>query len=353
LKSLGYPRIVSLDSFRTPSFELVAHILHWLVKNYDPSSDIPLEISTEGDRVLFVKTIAQYLVTKAHIKINPRRLYAADGYAVKEIMKVASVLYDAISLESGNSETSSFHRDIRSNMESLKTCRSLASMISEKGTQLCNLLEREADLRDSRSVVISRPFEFGTLQAAVNDKLQQGRTQLEQMKTQLDQVRGDEANLRSKIEKKKQELDRVEKRMKSLQSVRPAFMDEYERVEQELQQWYQTYTERFRNLSFLEQQLEDFHRIEQEQFQEAENNMRKMQNKLREEELLLLRDVIPSVDLARSNIEDEERKPSGVYYRPAPILSRWRLLAKYRPSARTETFAASKVRRYIHHLVPT
>lgn len=34
--------------------------------------------------------------TKAHIKLNTKKLYQADGYAVKELLKVTSVLYSAM-----------------------------------------------------------------------------------------------------------------------------------------------------------------------------------------------------------------------------------------------------------------
>ena len=34
--------------------------------------------------------------TKAHIKMNTKKLYQADGYAVKELLKVTSVLYSAM-----------------------------------------------------------------------------------------------------------------------------------------------------------------------------------------------------------------------------------------------------------------
>ena len=34
--------------------------------------------------------------TKAHIKMNTKKLYQADGYAVKELLKVTSVLYNAM-----------------------------------------------------------------------------------------------------------------------------------------------------------------------------------------------------------------------------------------------------------------
>lgn len=33
---------------------------------------------------------------KAHIKLNTKRLYSADGYAVKELLKVTTVLYNAM-----------------------------------------------------------------------------------------------------------------------------------------------------------------------------------------------------------------------------------------------------------------
>lgn len=34
--------------------------------------------------------------TKAHIKLNTKRLYQADGYAVKELLKITSILYNAM-----------------------------------------------------------------------------------------------------------------------------------------------------------------------------------------------------------------------------------------------------------------
>lgn len=34
--------------------------------------------------------------SKAHIKLNTKKLYMADGYAVKELLKIASLLYSAM-----------------------------------------------------------------------------------------------------------------------------------------------------------------------------------------------------------------------------------------------------------------
>lgn len=34
--------------------------------------------------------------SKAHIKLNTKKLYMADGYAVKELLKISSLLYSAM-----------------------------------------------------------------------------------------------------------------------------------------------------------------------------------------------------------------------------------------------------------------
>jgi len=34
-------------------------------------------------------------MTKAHLKLNPKKLYSADGYAVQEMLKIANLLYEA------------------------------------------------------------------------------------------------------------------------------------------------------------------------------------------------------------------------------------------------------------------
>lgn len=36
---------------------------------------------------------SQVMMSKARIKLNAKKLYAADGYAVKELLKIATVLY--------------------------------------------------------------------------------------------------------------------------------------------------------------------------------------------------------------------------------------------------------------------
>ena len=62
---------------------------------YDPGTSISEDITTESDRVLFLQSIAQSMLLKARIKLNIKRLYAADAVAVKDLLSIATLLYKA------------------------------------------------------------------------------------------------------------------------------------------------------------------------------------------------------------------------------------------------------------------
>ena len=48
-------------------------------------------------------------MTKAHIKLNTKRLYAADGMSIKELLKVTSVLYNAMKANNADDVCISFN----------------------------------------------------------------------------------------------------------------------------------------------------------------------------------------------------------------------------------------------------
>ncbi|XP_060777130.1 clusterin-associated protein 1 homolog [Neoarius graeffei] len=324
MRALGYPRLISMENFRTPNFPLVAEILLWLVKRYEPQMEIPSDIDTESDRVFFIKAVAQFMATKAHIKVNLKRLYQADGYAVKEMLKITSVLYNAMKTnevgtdEPGSDDTSSkFKFNLTSKIADLKAARQLGSEITAKGASLYDLLGREEDLRESRTAAIARPLEITEVERALRAAVKDTLENVQKTKEMLNNVASDEASLEAKLEKKKQELERNQKRLQTLQSVRPAFMEEYEKIEEELQKQYETYVKKFHSLCSLEQQLEEYHRLEQERFEEMENSMKMMQNKLREEDRRLMTNGVREEDSDMeipddegSDSDAEERRPS-------------------------------------------
>uniref|UniRef100_A0A914WEN0 Clusterin associated protein 1 n=1 Tax=Plectus sambesii TaxID=2011161 RepID=A0A914WEN0_9BILA len=270
LRALGYPRLISIENFRTPNFKLVAEIMAWLLKRYDPDSDIPMVLDTEQDRVIFVKTAALFLVQKARIKVNPKKLYEADGYAVQELLKVTSVLYDAIKNQAtveeadDTSNVASVKSMINAKMNDLRTCRQLAAEIPERGASLFDLLSKEVDLREHRTAALGRPLELSEVEKSIRSSVKAVEDEAKQTVNNLSNIASDESTLDAKIEKKKADLERQQKRLAQLQTVRPAYMDEYEKLEERLKYLYSLYVLKFRNLTFMEQTQGDFDRAEVE-----------------------------------------------------------------------------------------
>ena len=62
MRELGYTRLISMESFRSPNFVLVSDILYWLEQRYDPNVDVPEKINTKEDRIVFLKEIGQLAV---------------------------------------------------------------------------------------------------------------------------------------------------------------------------------------------------------------------------------------------------------------------------------------------------
>ena len=91
MRALGYARPISVENFKNPNFDLVADVLRWLVLRYEPNGDLGKEVGTMQDRVIFLKQASSIMLAKGRIKLNTKRLYQADGFAVKELLKIAQV----------------------------------------------------------------------------------------------------------------------------------------------------------------------------------------------------------------------------------------------------------------------
>jgi clusterin-associated protein 1 len=313
MRSLGYHRLISVENFRTPNFELVADILDWLIHRFEPKCGISDDITTEQRRVDFIKTVCERVVLKTGLKLNTRKLYQADGYAVKELLKLAQILYDAQkSVAEKGDFTTEENFGLSSKLSDLKSTRSLCSQIVDTGAGLFDLLQKEQDTRQDREKALrfldgmSRNLESNSehevVEKAVMSMLGNHGQNLEQLKTMSDELQRDEKSLEQKIKKKRQELDRCKKRLSSLVNVRPAFMDEYEQLEQQFERYYEQYVGRFRNLDYLEHALDMMNREEKERMEENERALKRMQKRLRDEEWRLLRGE-------EDENEGEKRKP--------------------------------------------
>lgn len=289
MRSLGYPRLISMENFRQPNFELVADCLYWLVQRYDPGMDISDDYTTESDRVFFLKSIAQLMASRARIKLNMRRLYAADGYAVKELLKIASVLYAATAKANTDDTTGPVEFTLSSKAFDVKQTRQLASEITQRGAALFDALDSEHELKDMRQKAINRNMDMDEVEACVREAMAEVTEGIRGVEQMMEGLEKDEKNLDQKIEKRKSELERREKHLNTLESVRPQYMDEYEKLQADLQHLYTVYLERFRNLEYLEMELDHFDQMEQEKMENADRQLQKMRRRLRDEEMRILR----------------------------------------------------------------
>merc|ERR1712054_52950 len=165
--------------------------------------------------------------------------------------------------------------------------------ITECGLRLFELLKNEADNKMVRGQAINLLYSGGLdmdkVELEINSMTTNLREESERMEDLCKKLQEDEDSLTEKITKKQSDLDRCKKRLKDLENVRPAFMDEFEKLEKELEKYYGVYIEKFRNVEYLEHQLEQYNQAEQEKLEESERNLKRMQKRLKEEELRILR----------------------------------------------------------------
>lgn len=121
----------------------------------------------------------QFMATKAHVKLHAKKLYQSDGYAVKEVLKVTSVLYNAMKMNGMKnfgeavaeeaSELPTF--DISSKLTELKQTRQLGSQITMKGAALYDLLTKEVEMREKRNNVLARQLEITEVEQALRSAI--------------------------------------------------------------------------------------------------------------------------------------------------------------------------------------
>ncbi|KAG5879376.1 hypothetical protein JTB14_032082 [Gonioctena quinquepunctata] len=246
LRVLGYPTLVSMESFRNANFPLVADLLIWLAKRFDPDSDIPAEISTEDERVKLIRNVAQFMALKANVKLNTKRLYKQTDMLLKS---------DDEKLEDSSLDLRDF--DITDKVNELKFSRQLASEITSTGANLFDLLGKEVDLKVARQKSIARQIELTDVEAGIKEAIKIITQETADTKQLIENVAATEASLDAKIERRNVEIGRYEKRLQALKKVRPAFLEEFTALEKELEQLFVQYSLRLRCLNQLEKQFAD------------------------------------------------------------------------------------------------
>ncbi|XP_025832286.1 clusterin-associated protein 1 [Agrilus planipennis] len=325
LRALGYPNVLSMESFRHPNFPQVADLAVWLAKRFDPEIELPFDIENEEGRVTLIKNVANFMVTKANIKLNTKRLYQADGYAVKELLKVASLLYEALQVttldgKDGGTERSSISFkdfDISDRAHEVKQARQLASEITASAANLFDLLGKESDLRIARQISMNRQYEPSEVENSITKAIEAVSAEIDETQRQINNISTTEANLDSKIERRKVEIDRYEKRLQTLNKVRPAFLEEFNALETELEQLFVQYSSRIRCLNYLEKLTIDAERVKaaRQELAATEKMTEKMPlDIIHSNDLLDVDDELTEPEPEEE--EDEEQQPEIKHERP-------------------------------------
>eukprot|EP00796_Vickermania_ingenoplastis_P013455 gene13456-9265_t len=291
MRWLGYPNLISMESFKKPNVELVAHCMYWLIKRYDPSAEVDYVIELQSDRVFFFKQVCKVALSKGRIKLNVKKLYESNGHAVQEMLKLAGVLKNAMkSTTDADIDFAALQQmAAQKNVNDAKQVQKLCSDITADGSTLFFLIEKEMGTRADRLRVLSRSLQVSEFERRLRELLQTVSQQVEQLQQSIANLTADESNLEQKIENKKTQLERAQKRLKSLLAVPPPFVEEYDKNEAELQSQFVKYLEQYRNLEYLEHELAVYNMEEDARLEEQETKLRVMRERLRKEELKALR----------------------------------------------------------------
>ncbi|PIC36901.1 hypothetical protein B9Z55_015726 [Caenorhabditis nigoni] len=316
-RTLRYPRLMSIENFRSPNFQLVAELLEWIVKKspeicrFEPDASLDAtSISTEAERVEFVKNAVLLMLQNSRIKMNPKKLYQADGHAVQELLPALKILFSAKSedMDSGP-KWNQIKNKLSSKMQEVRITRQLSNQLPETGALLSELLSKHEYLSNQHEKAAARSIPLAEAEKLLNATIQgiaQDAEQLAhkflhifvvdnfllatvvfeifQFQNKLNNVASDEAELDEKIERKKREYEQLQKRFAKLQAFRPQYMDEYERFEERLQKLYEVYVLNFRNLAYLRKVHDDLARSERQRQEELEKAMRLTVEKMRMEQ---------------------------------------------------------------------
>ncbi|KAH8357980.1 hypothetical protein KR084_004126, partial [Drosophila pseudotakahashii] len=268
LKLLGFPRVFPLQSLANKhgslaSFHIVSELLQWLAGLMEPGATLPGGVESEEQRVLLVRSATEFFVTKAAIRLNPRKLYAAAAVTAAELQKVTRLLTAPGQNEADRDEEDQRDQyrslnpvDIGDKMDELRKARELAADLTQRGSTIYELLSKELLNKETRMSQAQRPLELLSVERTLKNAIQASQVRLQSSRAQLEAGKVELNALGSKLQRRRAELERTRQRLEALHRIRPAHMAEFEDCEKELQQLFQRFFLRLHVRDALKSQLE-------------------------------------------------------------------------------------------------
>lgn len=323
MRTIGYPHVVTMGNFKTPNFELVANMLFWMASRYCYDAEnvmsatiIPTNIATQQQRVDFIIHTCKEISKQSSFTVNmdASKLYSADGHAVRELLKLAIVLFQArqISLIENDEDDVFVEQTVgsltRNSTEQNSSTvafvdeeeiTSLSAEIIEAGTQLLNLLQSELENRPRRVEALkfldamSSNLELSTaehehVETSILRVIQTTKEDMEQLTRKFSDAVVEEKQLQETIRRRERDIERNQQRLDSLKTMRPSFLDEYQKLEEEYQKFYDIFVERYRNVDFLEHETAAIQDAAEKK-SSTNQTLESLRKKYQDEELSLLR----------------------------------------------------------------
>lgn len=298
LTRLQYPRPIPASLLKSSNVESIYGIFCWLVQILDPAIPVQTKAGSDDDRLNLLNGIVSELSTRFDICIDMTHFIPAAGdRAVKELIKVGSIIEKALYFAEELSSSSEGDVQVDNTIEATRRASALVDEITEICSRLSNHLEKECDDSKDRtnalhfinSVLENNPSARDHCNLILSRKLDMSNSAIERLDRQCKILISNQRGTEEKIQKKSIDLERSSKRLESVKTVRPAYMDEYEKLEKDLEVEYERYVLRLRNKDYLAGELSSFNQAATEVRNKLERSMKRMQEKFREDELRVLK----------------------------------------------------------------
>ncbi|XP_059056920.1 clusterin-associated protein 1 [Achroia grisella] len=289
MRALGFPRPISLESFRTPNWELVEECLRWLAARVEPDAALDGGRDTVEQRVALVTHAAALFHSRANLKLNGKKIYGADGWAVREMLKVAALLRTALESpppDDTQVDSNVLTYDVSNQLSEIKQARALATDITAKGAFLYDLLAKEAENKEQREQALSRPLDMAAMESCLRRALETVSGKVANGREQIDNVAASESALDAKLERRRAELQRAEKRLHTVQKIKPAYQGELTALETEIEQLWDQYVLRYRCVEALKHQLSVLESAQAEEAEEQQAAILQLIHKYEAEDVL-------------------------------------------------------------------
>ncbi|KAG7161253.1 Clusterin-associated protein 1-like 2 [Homarus americanus] len=207
LRVLCFPRMVSLENFSTPNFQLVSEILLWLMTTVDSDHDHSTAIDSQQDRY-----------KKLGVQLNMVRLYGADKLAARELLKITNCLYEA-SQAAIHPRIDSEDRPEISGTSPVVSVK-LASSIIMDAASLCDSLRKECDDKIKRTAALDQALDLDSMEASVVAALHALASTVTEIKEATECLVRQQEEVVEKMHKKNDSLMRNQKRLEALMKIK-------------------------------------------------------------------------------------------------------------------------------------